>query len=99
MDTFETILAQCTAFLERAQAPAVDGKDAYKAYNPADFKEGEGYVRGTASLNHGEIVLIDEDDGSVVGELLDDVTVVEDSKVKPGLKGLIPYNVSSRSTF
>jgi spartin len=91
VDTFETILAQCTAFLERARAPAVDGKGAYSEYNPADFKEGEAYVRGTGSINHGEIVLIDEDDGSVVGELLDDMTVVEDSKVKPGLKGLWPH--------
>ena len=88
VDTFETILAQCTAFLERAQAPVMDGKDAYKEYNPADFKEGEAYVRGTASINHGGIVLVDEDDGSLVGELLDDATVVEDSRVEPGLKGL-----------
>ena len=66
----------------------MDGKDAYKEYNPADFKEGEAYVRGTASINHGGIVLVDEDDGSLVGELLDDATVVEDSRVEPGLKGL-----------
>lgn len=89
VDTFETILAQCTAFLERAQAPVVDGKGAFKEYNPADFKEGEGYVRGTGSINHGEIVLVNEDDGSVLGELMDDATVVEDSKVQPGLKGSI----------
>jgi len=88
VDTFETILAQCTAFLERAQAPAVDSKGGYKEYNPADFEKGEAYVRGTGSARRGEIVLIDEDDGSVLGELLDDVTVVEDSKVKPGLKGI-----------
>jgi spartin len=86
IDTFETILAQCTAFLERAQAPAVDGN--YKPYNPADFEKGEAYVRGTASANRGEIVLVNEDDGSVLGELLDDTAIVEDSKVKPGLKGL-----------
>jgi spartin len=94
VDTFETILAQCTAFLERAQAP-VYGSDekggAYREYNPQDYKEGEGYVKGTGSINRGEIVLVNEDDGSVVGELLDDVTVVEDSKVQPGLKGRILY--------
>jgi len=88
IDTFETILAQCTAFLERAKAPDVDGKDGYKPYNPADFEKGQGYVRGTGSANRGEIVLVNEDDGSVLGELLDDATIVEDSKVKPGLKGL-----------
>jgi hypothetical protein len=33
-------------------------------------------------------VLVNEDDRSVLGELLDDATVVGDSKVTPGLKGL-----------
>ena len=88
VDTFETILAQCTAFLERAQAPTVDSKEGYKTYNPADFEKGEAYVRGTASINRGEIVLVNEDDGSVLGELLEEATMVEDSKVQPGLKGL-----------
>ena len=87
IDTFETILAQCTAFLERAQAPAVDGKSDYKVYNPADFEKGESYVRGTGSIVRGEIVLVNEDDGSVLGELLDDATIIEDSKVTPGFKG------------
>jgi spartin len=88
IDTFETILAQCTAFLERAQAPVVDSKDGYKSYNPGDFEKGEAYVRGTASISRGEIVLVNEDDGSVLGELLEEATIVEDSKVTPGLKGL-----------
>ncbi|RMD42251.1 hypothetical protein DV735_g2871, partial [Chaetothyriales sp. CBS 134920] len=39
VDTFETILAQCTAFLERAAPPT-----SYEAYNPADYRPGEGYI-------------------------------------------------------
>jgi spartin len=109
VDTFETILAQCTAFLERAPPPKI-GKgeqwweskgekssatkaaeaagDALPAYNPADFKPGEGYVRGSHSgAAPGQIVLVDEEDGSVIGELSDGFQVVEDSALKPGSKG------------
>lgn len=110
VDTFETILAQCTAFLERAPPPNIrkgeqswwEGKeeksaaskaaeaagDALPAYNPADYKPGEGYVRGSHSgLTPGQIVLVDEEDGSVIGELADGFQLVEDSKLKPGSKG------------
>ena len=85
IDTFETILAQCTAFLERAPPPKSQD---FAAYNPADYAPGQGYV-GSDSKNadaHGRIVLIDEEDGSVVGELGDGYNVVEDSDVKPGSK-------------
>ncbi|KAJ3573198.1 hypothetical protein NPX13_g4784 [Xylaria arbuscula] len=117
VDTFETILAQCTAFLERAPppkaakmrdekamaspAPAAKSsarasksksnskslaEDQLPAYNPASYKPGEGYVKGSHSSAHaGQIVLIDEDDGSVIGELSDGFQVVE-SGVKPGSK-------------
>ncbi|KAK3906321.1 Spc98 family-domain-containing protein [Staphylotrichum tortipilum] len=117
VDTFETILAQCTAFLERAPPPkmAAAGKreqkqwweedggsskggksgakaaeaagEALPAYNPADFKPGEGYVRGSHSgIAPGQIVLVDEEDGSVIGELSDGFQVVEASGLKPGSK-------------
>ncbi|KAH0558783.1 hypothetical protein GP486_004573, partial [Trichoglossum hirsutum] len=89
IDTFETILAQCTAFLERASPPPVagygrekGGKDLYSPpnYNPADYAPGEGYAPygggrsrspEPAAAHHppGHIVLIDEENGSVVGEL------------------------------
>lgn len=82
VDTFETILAQCTAFLERAQAPQ-PSKGGVKPYNPAEYQPGEGYV---TSGKHGEIVLVDEDNGSVVGELAEGAMVVEDSNLKPGSK-------------
>ena len=89
IDTFETILAQCTAFLERASFPA--GKE--KKYNPADFAPGEGYVNSGLGDGHGHIVLIDEEDGSVVGELGEGFSVVEGKDVHAGSKskGLLRY--------
>jgi spartin len=93
VDTFETILAQCTAFLERAQAPTSSyppekgGKGSSRAYNPADFGPGEAYVPGTGSGQHGQIVLVDEENGSVIGELADGQNFFEDAKLRPGEKG------------
>lgn len=107
VDTFETILAQCTAFLERATAPGPSGSktssvpassskakesagDEPPAYDPASFATGEGYAHGSVSSasKGGRIVLVDEEDGSVVGELGDGFQVVEDTAIKPGSKGL-----------
>ncbi len=85
VDTFETILAQCTAFLERASPPSGKG---HEKYNPADFAPGEGYI-GHGS-KHGQIVLVDEENGSVVGELSDGFTVVEGKGVQPGSKSKPP---------
>lgn len=86
IDTFETILAQCTAFLERSPPPKTQG------YNPADFAPGEGYV-GTGDEKqqkeqNGQIVLVDEENGSVVGELTQGYNVVESTDVKAGSKGM-----------
>ncbi|KAH7324617.1 senescence-associated protein-domain-containing protein [Stachybotrys elegans] len=98
VDTFETILAQCTAFLERAPAPkpksaaaAAKAREAageqLPAYNPASFGTGEGYVQGSHSSNAGgKIVLVDEEDGSVIGELSDGFQVTESTAVRPGSK-------------
>ncbi|KKK16250.1 hypothetical protein AOCH_006604 [Aspergillus ochraceoroseus] len=88
VDTFETILAQCTAFLERAQPP-----QAHTPYVPANFAPGEGYVSSPNAIGpevtkrdqHGRIVLVDEEDGSVVGEM-EGYDVVEKPDVKPGSK-------------
>jgi spartin len=96
VDTFETIMAQCTAFLERAPPPKPPRKRQPKGaedpvvppYDPSAFKPGEGYVQGSASSARGQIVLVDEEDGSVVGELGEGFHVVEDSKMKAGSKGL-----------
>lgn len=113
VDTFETILAQCTAFLERAPPPvprsqksatfgptdspasrskaAMAAEEQLPAYNPGNYKPGEAYAKGSHSSAHGgQIVLIDEEDGSVVGELGEGYQVVEDSGVKPGSKGACP---------
>ncbi|KAK0101401.1 hypothetical protein ONS95_006575 [Cadophora gregata] len=97
VDTFETILAQCTAFLERASPPKAarpkvsrtkSGKELpIPPYDPSAFKPGEAYVPGSSSSHTGgQIVLIDEENGSVVGELGEGFQVVEDSKMKPGSK-------------
>ena len=101
VDTFETILAQCTAFLERAPAPHKGKSQTAKekeaagplpAYNPQDFKQGEAYVPGSTSSTHGgQIVLIDEDNGSVVGELGEGYHIVEDSKMEAGSKRVFLY--------
>lgn len=84
IDTFETILAQCTAFLERANPPGGKGHD---PYNPADFAPGEGYIgHGPGGSKPGQIILIDEENGSVVGELSEGFHVVEEAGVTPGSK-------------
>ena len=89
IDTFETILAQCTAFLERAHPPTSD----LKSYNPAEFGQGEGYVgSGIAGSGPGHIVLVDEENGSVVGELGQGYNVVEGKDVRPGSK--LPVEIS-----
>lgn len=86
IDTFETILAQCTAFLERAQAPQHDkSKGDLKAYNPQDYAPGEAYA-GSSKQNHGEVVLVDEENGSVVGQLAEDAQIIEDPRLKQGSK-------------
>ena len=130
VDTFETILAQCTAFLERAPPPrtskgeptsekksssslsaaaaaaagydsktlsgassakAVEAGEQLPAYNPGDYRPGEGYAQGSQSSHpKGQLVLIDEEDGSVIGELDEGFQVMEDSALKPGSKGTHP---------
>lgn len=82
VDTFETILAQCTAFLERAAPPK-----AHEKYNPAHYGPGQGYVGADDSkARPGQIVLVDEENGSVVGELQEGFNVVETSTIQPGSK-------------
>ncbi|KAK9317021.1 senescence-associated protein-domain-containing protein [Lipomyces starkeyi] len=84
VDTFETILAQCTTFLERASPPKRPA-----AYHTAHNAPGEGDISSADSRlgeSHGKIVLVDEEDGSVVGELMDGYEIVEKPGVKPGSK-------------
>lgn len=91
IDTFETILAQCTAFLERESPPTVKG---HEPYNPASFAPGEGYVGrghtdskpGKTGSKPGQIIIVDEENGSVVGELSEGFNVVEGAGVTPGSK-------------
>ena len=92
IDTFETILAQCTAFLERASPPSGKG---HSQYNPADFAPGEGYLgRGLSGSQPGQIVLVDEENGSVVGELSEGFNIVEGKGVQPGSKSASPASLS-----
>lgn len=89
VDTFETILAQCTAFLERATSTPTG----FERYDPNNYRPGEGYIGSAKPENerpqqHGQIVLIDEENGSVIGELQDNYNVVEGSSVKPGSKSI-----------
>lgn len=84
VDTFETILAQCTAFLERAAPP-----HNHATYNPADYAPGEGYISSEKKSGHpGQIVLIDEEDGSVVGELGEGYALEEKPGVQAGSKSM-----------
>lgn len=85
VDTFETILAQCTAFLERAPPPD------HARYDPSSYRPGEAYANSalpqdTKTANHhGQIVLIDEENGSVVGELSQGYNLAE-AGIRPGSK-------------
>lgn len=90
VDTFETILAQCTAFLERAPV-----SKEHAPYNPADYAPGQGYVSSSADAKppldaHGQIVLVDEENGSVVGEM-EGYDVMEGPNVQPGSKSKCAY--------
>ncbi|KAF2128042.1 hypothetical protein P153DRAFT_293815 [Dothidotthia symphoricarpi CBS 119687] len=94
IDTFETILAQCTSFMERAQvSQSIKGeKGAMQTYNPQDYQPGQVYA---GSSKHGEVVLIDEENGSVVGELAGGARIHEDASLKPGSKNPVEITVSA----
>ncbi|KAI0111849.1 senescence-associated protein-domain-containing protein [Daldinia grandis] len=127
IDTFETILAQCTAFLERAPPPKAarreekeklsssmpptstrsspktskskaEASEQLPAYNPGSYKPGEGYAKGSQSAQPGgQIVLVDEEDGSVIGELSDGFQIIE-SGVKPGSKDPVEITLPEEGT-
>ncbi|KAK4907869.1 hypothetical protein LTR49_023143 [Elasticomyces elasticus] len=94
VDTFETILAQCTAFLERAKPPLPTRRgEKGSAYNPADYASGGRYTNEKGGSG-GQLVLVDEDNGSVVGELDSGAQFIEDSKLKHGNKDPVEVQVS-----
>lgn len=96
VDTFETILAQCTAFLERAKPPMPNRPGEKSTYNPSDYAAGGMYATDEkGGRQHGEIVLIDEDNGSVVGELGNSTQVFESASLKPGSKDPVEVEVSA----
>jgi len=65
-----------------------------KSYNPADYKGNQAYAYGTGNPNHGQVVLVNEDNGSVVGELAEGGALVEDSGIKPGQKDPVEITIS-----
>lgn len=94
VDTFETILAQCTAFLERAKPP-MPVAPGEKGYNPGDYGPGGRYYdEKRGGYESGQIVLVDEENGSVVGELGGDAKVFEDPRLKAGSKDPVEVTVS-----
>ena len=97
IDTFETILAQCTAFLEHARVGPEKG--GMVKYNPQEYAPGEGYVGSSTERGHGHIVLVDEENGSVVGELSQGFDLVEGSDVKPGSKSRLSFARSASPRF
>ncbi|WPG98995.1 isoform 2 of spartin [Acrodontium crateriforme] len=93
VDTFETILAQCTAFLERAKPPVpTRAGEKVVPYNPADYAPGGKHA--LSEKGGGQIVLVDEDDGSVIGELGGDARIFEDPSLKVGTKDPVEVQVS-----
>ncbi|KAG9554541.1 hypothetical protein KCU79_g11372, partial [Aureobasidium melanogenum] len=91
-DTFETILAQCTAFLERAAPPKPSRP--LEQYDPRDYAPG-GRYHDAKSSGHGQVVLVDEDNGSVIGELAGDAHIVEDSTLNQGTKNPVEIEISA----
>ncbi|EWC48681.1 hypothetical protein DRE_01903 [Drechslerella stenobrocha 248] len=152
VDTFETILAQCTAFLENAKAPAVDNKEksssrgvappsygansAYYASGSTSYPDEKGassrpaekgaastrdlggYVPGAGTMagqehnygnqstaaagaadsyhQGGRLVLVDEQDGRIVGELSEGFNVVETQGVQPGSKAPVEVSLPTK---
>ncbi|KAK8011279.1 spg20 protein [Apiospora arundinis] len=66
------------------------------AYNPASFAPGEAYAQGSHSGpgKGGQIVLVDEEDGSVIGELGEGYQI-DDNAIKPGSKEPVEITLPS----
>lgn len=108
VDTFESVLAQATTFFSKGGQPKTSSYPKEKKgmsekvelppYDPSSFKPGQNYAAGSSSANlHGHIVLIDEENGSVVGELGEGFQV-DDSGIKAGSKGLCIYCLGNQHT-
>ena len=97
IDTFESVLAQATTFFSKVGQPQSSSYASEKKapsenvdlppYDPSTFKPNQSYAGASSRANeHGQIVIIDEENGSVVGELGEGFQV-NDSGVKAGSKG------------
>jgi len=68
----------------------------HEKYDPSNYGPREGYINSGGNSNsypHGQIVLIDEENGSVVGELESGFNVVESSQVMPGSKNPVEIHL------
>ena len=81
-ETFETILAQCTAFMARAPPPTGDA--GHKPYDPAEWQAGGKF--GGGRTGSGSVQFVDEDDGSVVGGLPQGAKIHEHPDLAHGTK-------------
>ena len=91
IDTFESILAQCTAFHETTRLPRLPPRDADHSYNQQLASEKKSTSTTTTTTGDGKIVLVDEDNGSVLGELSTGYDVVKKPGVTPGEKSELDH--------
>lgn len=99
IDTLETILAQCTAFMEHSPMPEKHDEKlpdytqsaAPPAYDPAKYGASVGPMVDVKSIGmgargDGRIVIVDEENGSVVGELDQGFSLQGSADLKSGSK-------------
>jgi len=114
VDTFETILAQCTAFLENAPPPS--NEKGRQETIPRFASDGQGtspYIPGSGVVagheygytsqadvgvqgDTGRLVLVDEHDGRIVGELSEGFNVLEQGNVEPGSKAPVEITLPTK---
>ena len=112
IDTFETILAQCTAFMEHSQMPT-KGKEELPdysnsaapppAYDPSKYGASAGPMGDVKSTGHGatgdgRIVIVDEENGSVVGELDQGFNLQGSPDLKSGSKNPVMIELPTDPT-
>jgi spartin len=85
VETFESILAQCTSFMSQAPPPTSSAHN--KPYSPADYQAGGRLGGGGKAQQGGHVCLVDEDNGDVVGEVAGGAKVYEDAALSHGSLG------------
>ncbi|TQS34432.1 hypothetical protein Golomagni_05186 [Golovinomyces magnicellulatus] len=80
METFESILVQCNVDIQH-------NTTGLSPYDPSQYKPEMKTHIDESSNSQGQIVIVDEDNGDVLGELGSGFTVIEDKNMKPGTNG------------